>query len=349
MFRETRFRVPVRPPLLAALCASAALLGASAWYRAVPANALRAAEEPAPADGLFDPFEPTGSFLAARQEPPPFADDTFGGGSTGRDRGERGWGESVWEQPPAGALAVPPAALAGDPGGDGTGDEFSGRDDFPRDGGATPRPAAPEVPGAASVEPVLRAVYRPHPTRVESIYEFLKTHAAGGVDVTLRPIPAAESAPDDGDAEPDDGETPEQAAAGQELVVVAPADAQRALGAFLQLCVSPDAAPQTADRRTVPQFDEEGFDSDGRSDAVDFDPAPGFTDPRPDFDDAFTSRADDFTDGFDLIAADPPAAADGSGDENVELTPEAFDFADEPAFDDAPAPPARWRRSNEAT
>ena len=122
----------------------------------------------------------------------------------------------------------------------------------------------PEVPGAASVEPVLRCVYRPHPTRVAAVYEFLRTHAATGVDVSLRytsqtgdVVPASEveailEEADEG-APARRAFTPRFLAADvegdvrPELVIVAPAETQRAIGLFLQLALSEKPAVIAAD------------------------------------------------------------------------------------------------------
>ena len=142
-----------------------------------------------------------------------------------------------------------------------------------RDPAEAVAPAAaitPEVPGAASVEPVLRCVYRPHPTRVAAVYEFLKRHAAAGVDVSLRAVDAATGEPVAGvkyvataeqrsvtdlrggqrsvvayiykPVAPDDQELR------QELVVVAPAETQRAVGLFFQLALSEKPAAAADDQ-----------------------------------------------------------------------------------------------------
>ena len=120
------------------------------------------------------------------------------------------------------------------------------------------------VPGAESTEPVLRCVYRPHPTRVRAIYEFLSEHAAAGVDVAIRPTGGAS-----GSLRQVTRTTTQQIVAADgtrrqvarpitetvdeegktvtlELIVVAPPETQRAIGQFLKLCLSTEAAPAGA-------------------------------------------------------------------------------------------------------
>ena len=139
-----------------------------------------------------------------------------------------------------------------------------------------------EVPGAASVEPVLRCVYRPHPTRTLDLYEFFRRHAAAGVDVSLRWVSAESGEPLA--AQPSQlryvsveeqiapGRTlrhfkpvaPKGSDAGDiraELVIVAPAEAQRAIGLFFQLAVLDTAAVLPADSAPERTQTDPGFGS----------------------------------------------------------------------------------------
>ena len=138
------------------------------------------------------------------------------------------------------------------------------------------------VPGAASVEPVLRCVYRPHPTRTLDLYEFFRRHAAAGVDVSLRWVSAESGEPLA--AQPSQlryvsveeqiapGRTlrhfkpvaPKGSDAGDiraELVIVAPAEAQRAIGLFFQLAVLDTAAVLPADPAPERTQTDPGFGS----------------------------------------------------------------------------------------
>ena len=206
-------------------------------------------------------------------------------------------------------------------GGDGFGDEpaFNAR---PFAAPATDAPADVSVPGAASVEPVLRAVYRPHPTRVEAVYEFLKANVAAGMDISLRPSTAEDAKPD-----------------ARELIVVAPEPAQRALGAFLQACVSSEAPESAPVRHLRPAGDA-------------FGPPRGYQDPEPgDFN---TSRVvpaatlDSFgddgfgaaPDAFDGNTFGDPVVADDFGGDGFEDD----DFGDEPEFGDEPDPSRTTRK-----
>lgn len=178
-----------------------------------------------PDDFARDWSSPPAEAFAPDEDRPGFADDF----------------KRVSPEPTAGEFADAPAA------------------DRPADPAAAP-PVT--VPGAASVEPVLRAVYRPHPTRVEAVFAFLKANAAAGVDVSLRRSTAEGT---------DAAET--------ELVVVAPAEQQRALGAFLALCVS--AEPSSAGHRSGGSRDDFGAarfaPADDLGAAPDaFDAEPGF-------------------------------------------------------------------------
>ena len=300
-------RFACRPPFAAALAASAALFAAVAVAQTGPART-----GPPPAD-----------FAAA---PPPRGDEAFGSDAgdvqPADDFGTGGDGRNVFgdvdlnpttaprEEPVPGWADVPPAAFGNPAAAAADGDPYA-------DGSAAEEPAdgPPEVPGATSVEPVLRAVYRPHPTRVRAVYEFLKSHAAAGIDVTVRPSAGA-----DGDG----GDDAEQG--GEELVVVAPAETQRALGAFLQLCVSPAPAPEPAARPTGAPTPAGGG----------FDPPRGYRDPEPeafdaparaDFGAAFTPRPD-AGDDFGTVAADV-FDDDGFGE-----SPDAFDAGFGDAFSD---------------
>ena len=191
--------------------------------------------------------------------------------------------------------------------------------------------AAGSVPGAASVEPVLRAVYRPHPSRAGAVAEFLRAHAAAGIDVTPRPS------------------TAEGAGSGAtELVVVAPAEVQRALGAFLQLCVSADPAA-TRDSGGRPAGDPDpltdgGFDEE--SEFGPYAPPPGYQTPEAgDFSAARTAPADGFgaaPDAFDGDFFDgdstPLAADDGEDEFFGEDSDGGFaDFDGDDAFGGDPA------------
>ena len=201
--------------------------------------------------------------------------------------------------------------------------------------------ATPQVPGAESVEPVLRCVYRPHPDRAEAVYAFLKAHAAEGVDVSLRTAPAPTDAEDEVEttaAEP--RERDERRAARpvrqerppRELVVVAPAEAQRAIGAFLSLCVSPEAPPAVrAPQDSRPSLRDSPYESpidDGFPARDSFRPTP----------DAFGD--DPFGDGEPDGEPDEPPAFEGfapSAPDDDGFGGDAFD--DEPfgdAFDAAP-------------
>ena len=172
------------------------------------------------------------------------------------------------------------------------------------DAPATDPPADVTVPGAASVEPVLRAVYRPHPSRVEAVYQFLKANAAPGIDVSLRPSTAEDTRPD-----------------AREVVVVAPEPVQRALGAFLQACVSAEPADPAPTRRD-------------HSDS--FDPQPIYDDAvRSDFGAARVAPPEPFA-GDDFGAA--PDAFDGEPFEEPQIAGDsAFDDFDGGEFGDDPA------------
>ncbi|MEM9703078.1 MAG: hypothetical protein AAF907_11615 [Planctomycetota bacterium] len=117
-----------------------------------------------------------------------------------------------------------------------------------------------EVVGAVATETVLRCTYRPHPTRVRAIYEFLKAHAGPGVDVSVRSVlketgeraaqvtyreeeQTFEVFDDDGRGRIATRTVRRPVAADgrpvvQELIVVAPPEQQRALGAFVKLCLA---------------------------------------------------------------------------------------------------------------
>jgi len=114
------------------------------------------------------------------------------------------------------------------------------------------------IPAAESVEPVLRATYALPPGRSQPLAQFLSAHAADGIDVRLT--------------------------ADDRITVVAPNDAQKALGTFIEKCIrkestaatdlrlAPDAPPYNtyeggsptlappinpdADRRLVPDYSD---------------------------------------------------------------------------------------------
>ncbi|NNJ28037.1 hypothetical protein [Alienimonas chondri] len=136
----------------------------------------------------------------------------------------------------------------------------------------TPEQAAPEIAGAESTESVLRCAYRPHPTRVRAIYQFLSEHAAPGVDVSLRPIDRPASEPlrqvtrmQEQEVVSADGERRRVArpitttvdgqgqTVAMELIIVAPPETQRAIGQFFRLSLSSDPAPTGP---PVPSSDE---------------------------------------------------------------------------------------------
>ena len=206
------------------------------------------------------------------------------------------------------------------------------------------------VPGAASTEPVLRCAYRPHPTRTRAAYEFLKAHAAPGVDVSLRYVDAKTGEAIAGagtrvryvavQSLTSSGQTVTRVtpvsetvgaaggAARPELVIVAPAEAQRALGAFLQLCLADTPLPTPPADDTYGE--EEEFD--------DFVPVPRIRGSRP-------LRGRSVPRGprppaYDDAFGDDAFGDDGSGGEGK---PDSFPPGDEDAFDaaaDAFGPPA---------
>ena len=274
---------------------------------------------------------------SAPARPPAAVESEFGWAAPAADRPADDFGD---EQADFGArpLAEPAAAPAAD----------VPAADVP----AADVPADVSVPGAASVEPVLRAVYRPHPTRVEAVYRFLTRQAVSGVSVSLRlrdedgntstAVPYTVIRPDGTRNDRlatlvKDGKIIEDAEL--ELVVIAPAEQQRAIGTFLSLCVSkqPAAAP--------PEFAPQGsmYPADSA-----FDAPPGYRDPEPD--DFSTSRVapgvpsypfgDDFgaaPDAFDGSPFGDPVAADDFGDDSFDDRGFGDDFGGEPAFGDDPA------------
>ncbi|MFH5803284.1 hypothetical protein [Alienimonas sp. DA493] len=200
-----------------------------------------------------------------------------------------------------------------------------------------------EVPGAESTEPVLRCVYRPHPSRVRAIYEFLFAHAAPGVDVQIRPregtaasirqvtrMAKEQVVSPDGTLNVRLRPVTETVAvegggtAGQdlELIVVAPPETQRAIGAFLELCVSkeptnPATAPATVPRPGDSPFEDAANYDGGFSETPKFGGNPGggpFFDgeqPGPDAERPEPGALAPVPDGF----ADPlPADFESPGD-----------------------------------
>ena len=297
------FQTVLKPffrPRLGRPAAAAAACGCCAAALALAAPALRGQEEPAGPPPRAEP--------AAAPEP----GEDWG---IGEEPGS-GWADDFGED------RVP------------DGSPFEGVPTKPTADAADAAPAV-TVPGAASVEPVLRAVYRPHPSRVREVYEFLNAHAAAGVTVSLRPS------------------TAEDANAGtSELVVVAPEPAQRALGAFLVACVS--AEPRAAGGAGGDAF-ERGERYRRQEEAAEFTVPEDYTDPPPgDFQSARPTRGDDFDsdnlfdDAFDRPGDDFGPFADSPAEAPLDDRAFEDDFGDD-AFGDAPArttrrPPPRRDR-----
>lgn len=194
-----------------------------------------------------------------------------------------------WADPPVGSLGQPGDGMFLD----------APADDVPSDVASS----AVAVPGAASTEPVLRCVYRPHPTRVRAVAAFLEAHADRDVTVSLRPAEHLKNEPlrevtrnEQVTATFPDGSTQQMSRqvtrlidgdgqpAEMELVVVAPPEKQRAIAQFLALCVSADSMPLGPPTRSADGYGSYYGGSEWGQLSHPFDDVPpdGYQDPLPD-------------------------------------------------------------------
>ena len=214
------------------------------------------------------------------------------------------------------------------------------------------------VPGAESTEPVLRCVYRPHPTRVRAIYEFLNAHAAAGVDVAIRPVdlktgeavrdvkyvrtrvPTVVS--DHGGRRRTIVREVSQAVASdgrnlrEELIVVALPETQRAIGQFLKLCLSEEAAPATPAPSTLRPSPDQGFEELADPEPEDFGSSPPgrspFTSPeRAGFHATPTGGPDDFPPAIEDDLGESVGDLSATGAPTDDVLPEWDEFGDDPA------------------
>ena len=148
------------------------------------------------------------------------------------------WKRGLWAAGVVGLAAI--AAQAGPDAVEAVGPpvEAPSIDPVPSDRGllsAAPTAAVgPTVPGAENVETVLRATYMLPAGRGQSLAVFLQANAAPGIDVRFE---------------------------NDRLTVVAPEDAQRALGTFIERCLSTEPAPRLAPG-LVPNYEspsDDGF------------------------------------------------------------------------------------------